>query len=296
MNKNFDKPDILKGEIVLYQPAGEKHIQLEVRIEDESVWLTQAQMAELFKSTKQNISLHINNIFKEGELDQISTVKEYLTVQMEGNREVKRKLIIYNLDIIISVGYRVKSLRGTQFRIWANKVLKDYLLKGYVVNQRITKIENDVHFLKTKVDAIDFRINTNLPPHEGIFYDGQIFDAWQFTSKLIKSAIKSIILIDNYIDESVLLLLEKRQSNVKATIYTSKITQQLKVDIEKFNAQYDKIEIKRFDKSHDRFLIIDEQSVYHIGASLKDLGKKWFAFSKIGIDPEEIVNKLEKAK
>ncbi|MFA7710686.1 MAG: RhuM family protein, partial [Candidatus Neomarinimicrobiota bacterium] len=187
MNKNFDKPDILKGEIVLYQPAGEKHIQLEVRIEDESVWLTQAQMAELFKSTKQNISLHINNIFKEGELDQISTVKEYLTVQMEGNREVKRKLIIYNLDIIISVGYRVKSLRGTQFRIWANKVLKDYLLKGYVVNQRITKIENDVHFLKTKVDAIDFRINTNLPPHEGIFYDGQIFDAWQFTSKLIKS-------------------------------------------------------------------------------------------------------------
>ncbi|MFA7711647.1 MAG: ORF6N domain-containing protein, partial [Candidatus Neomarinimicrobiota bacterium] len=150
--------------------------------------------------------------------------------------------------------------------------------------------------LKTKVDAIDFRINTNLPPHEGIFYDGQIFDAWQFTSKLIKSAIKSIILIDNYIDESVLLLLEKRQSNVKATIYTSKITQQLKVDIEKFNAQYDKIEIKRFDKSHDRFLIIDEQSVYHIGASLKDLGKKWFAFSKIGIDPEEIVNKLEKAK
>jgi hypothetical protein len=293
MNKNFDKPDILKGEIVLYQPAGEKHIQLEVRIEDESVWLTQAQMAELFKSTKQNISLHINNIFKEGELDQISTVKEYLTVQMEGNREVKRKLIIYNLDIIISVGYRVKSLRGTQFRIWANKVLKDYLLKGYVVNQRITKIENDVHFLKTKVDAIDFRINTNLPPHEGIFYDGQIFDAWQFVSSLIKSAKKSIVLIDNYIDESVLLLLEKRQSNVKAIIYTSKITQQLKVDIEKFNAQYDKIEIKRFDKSHDRFLIIDEQSVYHIGASLKDLGKKWFAFSKIHIDPKEMVIKIE---
>ena len=178
MNKENNKQDISKGEIVLYQPTGEKHVQLEVRIEDESVWLSQMQMAELFNSTKQNISLHINNIYKEKELDQSSTVKEYLTVQKEGNREVKRKLTIYNLDIIISVGYRVKSLRGTQFRIWANKILKDYLLKGYVVNQRITKIENDVHSLKTKVDNIDFRINTNLPPHEGIFYDGQIFDAW----------------------------------------------------------------------------------------------------------------------
>jgi hypothetical protein len=214
---------------------------------------------------------------------------------MEGNREVKRKLTIYNLDIIISVGYRVKSLRGTQFRIWANKVLKDYLLKGYVVNQRITKIENDVHSLKTKVDDIDFRINTNLPPHEGVFYDGQIFDAWQFTSKLVKSAKESVVLIDNYIDESVLMLLSKRKPHVKATIFTGKINQQLRVDIEKFNAQYAKIEVKHFNKSHDRFLIIDEQSVYHIGASLKDLGKKWFAFSKINIDPKEIVNKLEKA-
>ena len=295
MNKENNKQDISKGEIVLYQPTGEKHVQLEVRIEDESVWLSQMQMAELFNSTKQNISLHINNIYKEKELDQSSTVKEYLTVQKEGNREVKRKLTIYNLDIIISVGYRVKSLRGTQFRIWANKILKDYLLKGYVVNQRITKIENDVHSLKTKVDNIDFRINTNLPPHEGIFYDGQIFDAWEFASKLIKSAVKSIILIDNYLDESVLMLLSKREPHVKATIFTSKINQQLKVDIEKFNAQYNKIEIKRFDKSHDRFLIIDEQSVYHIGASLKDLGKKWFAFSKIDIDPKGIINKLEKA-
>jgi len=295
LNKENNKQDISKGEIVLYQPTCEKHVQLEVRIEDESVWLSQMQMAELFNSTKQNISLHINNIYKEKELDQSSTVKEYLTVQKEGNREVKRKLTIYNLDIIISVGYRVKSLRGTQFRIWANKILKDYLLKGYVVNQRITKIENDVHSLKTKVDNIDFRINTNLPPHEGIFYDGQIFDAWEFASKLIKSAVKSIILIDNYLDESVLMLLSKREPHVKATIFTSKINQQLKVNIEKFNAQYDKIEIKRFDKSHDRFLIIDEQSVYHIGASLKDLGKKWFAFSKIDIDPKGIINKLEKA-
>jgi len=294
MNKNLNKPDISKGEIVIYQPSSSKNIHLEVRIEDESVWLSQMQMAELFNSTKQNISLHINNIYKEKELDQSSTVKEYLTVQAEGNRKVQRKLAIYNLDVIISVGYRVKSLRGTQFRIWANKILKDYLLKGYAVNQRIMKIEDDIQSLKIKVDAIDFLINTNLPPHEGIFYDGQIFDAWQFASNLMKSAKKSIILIDNYIDENVLVLLSKRDPFVKATIYTGKINQQLEADIEKFNSQYDKIEVKNFKKSHDRFLIIDEQSVYHIGASLKDLGKKWFAFSKIGIDPEEIVNKLEK--
>lgn len=294
MNKDNIKPDISKGEIVIYQPSGSENIHLEVRIEDESVWLSQMQMAELFNSTKQNISLHINNIYKEKELDQISTVKEYLTVQTEGNRKVQRKLAIYNLDVIISVGYRVKSLRGTQFRIWANKVLKDYLLKGYAVNQRITKIENDVHSLKTKVDDIDFRIKTNLPPHEGIFYDGQVFDAWQFASNLIKSAKKSIILIDNYIDESVLMLLSKRKPYVKATIFSGKINQQLKIDIEKFNAQYNKIEVKQFKKSHDRFLIIDEKSIYHIGASLKDLGKKWFAFSKIDIDPDELINKLGK--
>ncbi|MFA4921615.1 MAG: RhuM family protein [Candidatus Neomarinimicrobiota bacterium] len=292
MNKNFDKPDILKGEIVIYQPTGKEQIQLEVRIENESVWLNRHQIATLFDRDVKTIGKHISNALKE-ELKAIPVIAIFATTASDGKiYQVEH----YNLDMIISIGYRVKSQRGVQFRIWANKILKDYLLKGYAVNQRITKIENDVHSLKTKVDAIDFRINTNLPPHEGIFYDGQIFDAWQFVSSLIKSAKKSIVLIDNYIDESVLLLLEKRQSNVKATIYTSKITQQLKVDIEKFNAQYDKIEIKRFDKSHDRFLIIDEQSVYHIGASLKDLGKKWFAFSKIGIDPEEIVNKLEKAK
>ena len=184
------------------------------------------QMAELFNSTKQNISLHINNIYKEKELDQISTVKEYLTVQMEGHRKVRRKLAIYNWDVIISVGYRVKSQRGVQFRIWANKILKDYLLKGYVVDQRITKVENDRRSLKTKVEDIDFRINTNLPPHEGIFYDGQIFDAWQFASNLIKSAKKSVILIENDIDESVLMLLSKREPNIKATIYTAKMNQQ----------------------------------------------------------------------
>jgi len=181
MNSHFDK-----GEIIIYQPD-DKSTQLEVRIEEETVWLTQGQMMELFNSTKQNISLHINNIFKEGELTSSSTVKEYLTVQIEGKREVKRKITVYNLDIIISVGYRVKSQRGTQFRIWANRVLKDYLLKGYVFTHRIDKIEKKLLEHDQKFDLL---IKTNLPPNEGIFYDGQLFDAYKFVSDIVKSAKK----------------------------------------------------------------------------------------------------------
>ena len=283
MINHFDK-----GEIIIYQPD-DKSTQLEVRIEDETVWLSQGQLMELFNSTKQNISLHINNIFKEGELSTASTVKEYLTVQMEGKREVKRKIVGYNLDVIISVGYRVKSQRGTQFRIWANRVLKDYLLKGYVINQRVDRIESKLLEHDQKFDLL---IKAHLTPNEGIFYDGQIFDAYQFVSGLIKSAKKSIILIDNYVDESVLTLLSKRNKSVAATIYTSSVSTQLKLDLKKFNAQYPIINIKTFTKSHDRFLIIDNSSVYHIGASLKDLGKKWFAFSKIELDAMEMIRKL----
>jgi len=225
-----------KAEIIIYkEEASQSDFQIEVRVEDETVWLTQAQMVELFNATKQNISLHINNIFKEGELDPASTVKEYLTVQFEGLRKVKRKIIFYNLDVIISVGYRVKSQRGTQFRIWANKVLKEYLLKGYVVNHRLAKIENDVYVLKGKVDAFDFQLKTNLTPSEGIFYDGQIFDAYLFISNIIKSALRSIIIIDNYVDESVLTLLSKRNNNVEAIIFTATISMQLKLDLKKFN-------------------------------------------------------------
>jgi hypothetical protein len=280
-----------QGEIVIYKANDKADFQLKVRVEDETVWLTQAQMVELFSSTKQNISLHINNIFKEGELQPEATVKEYLTVQTEGKRQVKRKIVIYNLDVIISVGYRVKSQRGTQFRIWANKVLKDYLLRGYAINQRIDRIEQKLFEHDQKFDLL---IKANLPPHEGVFYDGQIFDAHLFVSDLIKAANQSIILIDNYIDENVLALLAKRKSNVKAVIYTANISSQLKFDIKRFNAQYPRIEIKQFTRSHDRFLIIDRQAVYHIGASLKDLGKKWFAFSKIGLDVREMIERLEK--
>jgi hypothetical protein len=278
-----------QGEIVIYKAVDSAEFQIEVRVEDETVWLTQSQMVELFNSTKQNISLHINNVFKEGELNSALTVKEYLTVQLEGKRQVQRKITIYNLDVIISVGYRVKSLRGTQFRIWANQVLKDYLLKGYVINQRINKIENKLleHDLK-----FDLLINTHLPPKQGIFYNGQIFDAYKFVSDIIKSAQKSIVLIDNYVDESTLFLLSKRKKGVSATIYSNTISKQLQHDIKAHSAQYEPIEIKTFTKSHDRFLIIDSETVYHIGASLKDLGKKWFAFSKIELDASEMLDRL----
>jgi hypothetical protein len=279
-----------QGEIVIYKAFDSSEYQIDVRVEDETVWLTQAQMVELFNSTKQNISLHISNVFKEGELSSTSTVKEYLTVQKEGKRRVQRKITMYNLDVIISVGYRVKSQRGTQFRIWANKILKDYLLKGYVLNHRMDKIENKLLEHDQKFELL---INTHLPPKEGIFYDGQIFDAYLFVSDIIKSATTSIVLIDNYVDESVLTIFSKRNKKVEAKIYTANIPAQLKLDLIKFNTQYPKVEVKTFTKSHDRFLIIDNITVYHIGASLKDLGKKWFAFSKIELDASEILGKLD---
>jgi hypothetical protein len=278
-----------QAEIIIYKADENSDFQLEVRVEDETVWLTQSQLVELFNATKQNISLHISNIFREGELEPGSTVKEYLTVHMEGNRKVKRKLSFYNLDVIISVGYRVKSHRGTQFRIWANKVLKDYLLKGYAISHRLDKVERKLVEHDQKFELL---INTNLPQNEGIFYDGQIFDAWEFVSKLIREAKKSIILIDNYVDDSVLALLSKRQPKVEATIYTARIDQGLRNDLKRHNAQYPAIKLKSFDKAHDRFLIIDQKTVYHIGASLKDLGKRWFAFSQINLDAAEMLKRL----
>ena len=287
-----------KGEIILYQP--DETVKLEVRMEDETVWLTQAQMVELFCSTKQNISLHINNIFNEGELEEKATVKEYLTVRTEGNRKVKRKITCYNLDVIISVGYRVKSIRGTQFRQWANSVLKEYLLKGYSINQRINQLESRIESkfanhelqLEELTNKVDFFVRTSLPPVEGIFFDGQIFDAYKFAADLIRSARKSLLLIDNYVDESVLLMLSKRNPGVSATIYTQKITPQMQLDLDKHNDQYPPINIRTYRNSHDRFLIVDDKEVYHIGASLKDLGKKMFAFSKLQIEPGLITEKL----
>jgi len=270
----------MKNEIILYRPD-ELAEQIEVWLEDETVWLSQQQMALLVNQTIQNISLHVNNCFKEGELVKEVTVKESLTVQKEGNRTVKRNIEYYNLDVIISVGYRVKSKQGTQFRIWATRVLKDYLLKGYAINNRMNRLEDNLESLKNKVDQIDLQINTHLIPTQGVFFDGQIFDAYELASRIIRSARQSIVLIDNYIDESTLTHLAKKNKGVNVLILTKTVSKQLSLDVQKANTQYGNFELKPFSKSHDRFLILDGKEVYHLGASLKDLGKKWFAFSKI---------------
>ena len=264
-----------KGEIVMYQP--DETIRLKVRVENETVWLTQQQMAELFNATKQNISLHINNIYDEGELEQIATVKDYLTVQKEGKRMVKRHINLYNLDVIISVGYRVKSLRGTRFRQWANRILKEYLLNGYSINQRFDYIERRLTATEQK---IDFFVRSSLPPVEGIFYDGQIFDAYAHIISLIKQAKHSIVLIDNYIDENTLIMLSKRNASVSATIYTRQLSQQQQLDLQRHNQQYPPITVNACQHNHDRFLIIDD-AVYIFGASLKDAGKKLFAYIRM---------------
>jgi hypothetical protein len=271
------------NEIILYQ--SDNAVQLEVLLENETVWLTLNQMSDLFERDKSVISRHISNIFKEEELNKNSVVAKNATTASDGKIYLVE---YYNLDVIISVGYRVKSRRGTQFRIWANNVLKDYLLKGYAVNRRIENLERRVSATE---DKIDFFVKTALPPVQGIFYDGQIFDAYKFVADLVKSATKSIVLIDNYLDESVLILLSKRKENVKCQIFTNKISAQFKLDLEKFNTQYAPVEVKEFSKSHDRFLMIDDD-IYHIGASLKDLGKKWFAFSKINLDLQDILKKI----
>lgn len=284
-----------EGEIVLYQP--DEIVKLEVRLEDETVWLTQAQMAELFQNTKQNISLHINNTFKEKELDADSVVKESLTTAADGK---KYRTKYYNLDVIISVGYRVKSIRGTQFRQWATKVLKDYMLKGYAINQRLNHIEQKMdekfmrleHTVAEHGKQIDFFVRTSLPPVEGVYCDGQIFDAYKFAIDLIKTARQSLVLIDNYVDETVLTMLSKRAEGVTATVYTSKITPRLQLDIDKHNDQYPPVSVHTCRHCHDRFLIIDNRDIYHIGASLKDLGKKLFSFSRLTVPVETITGWL----
>ena len=269
------------GEIILYQP--DSSIRLEVRMQEETVWLTQAQMTQLFQTTKQNISLHLNNIFKEGELNKISVVKDFLTTASDG-KDYHTKY--YNLDVIISVGYRVKNIRGTRFRQWANSVLKEYLLRGHAINQRFERLEQRVS--KTE-EQIGFFVRTALPPVEGIFYDGQIFDAHTFVSDLIRSAQERVILIDNYVDDSVLKTLTKRSDEVSASIITRKISDALAVDLERHNQQYPPVEVTTSERFHDRFLIIDD-TVYHLGASLKDLGKKLFAFSQMEVTAEVILN------
>ena len=275
-----------RGEIILYQPDSE--VRLEVRLENETVWLSIEEMSQLFGRDISVIGKHIRNVFKEGELLKEAVWAKFAYTASDGKTY---QVDYYNLDVIISVGYRVKSHRGTQFRQWANKVLKEYLLKGYSVNQRLSNLEDRVNckFLEheqhlNRIDSkIDFFVRTSLPPVEGVFYDGQIFDAYKFATDLIRSAKKSFLLIDNYVNESVLLMLSKRNAGVKADIYTQTVSRQLQLDLQKHSSQYPPISIHVYKKCHDRFLIIDGTDVWHIGASLKDLGKKMFAFSRLDI-------------
>ena len=290
----------MKNEIILYSPEGLSEL-IEVKIDEETVWLSQQQMAFLFNQTKQNISLHINNCFEENELDKVATVKESLTVRKEGKRTVKRNIEFYNLDVIISVGYRVKSKQGTQFRIWANRALKDYLLKGFAINNRVNRLEDNLNAISKKVNEIDLQINTHLIPTQGVFFDGQVFDAYELASRIIRSAKKSIVLIDHYIDENTLTQLAKKKKGVQVLLLSKYNSKQLLLDVQKANEQYGNFELKPFAKSHDLFLIIDKNEVYHIGASLKDLGKKpavsevepWFAFSKMDKSSVRIIDNVK---
>lgn len=288
MNENTPiphAPESQDNEIILYQP--DSTIKLEVRLENDTVWLTQQQIADLFGVKQPAISKHLKNIFESGELIEAS-VHSILEYTAADGKSYKTKF--YNLDAILSVGYRVNSKNATLFRQWANKVLKDYLIKGYAVSQRFERLE--YRMAKTE-EKIDFIINTSMPPREGIFFDGQIFDAYTLMCDLMRSAKKRIVMVDNYIDDTVFRQLDKRDEGVSATIFTPSVSRSLHQDLERHNQQYAPIEVKTYRKAHDRFLIIDD-TVYHVGASFKDLGKKLFAFSKMeAMSANELISHLE---
>lgn len=275
--------------IVVYN-TGE--LEVNVSIEEETLWLNQKQLGELFKVEIHTINYHIKNIFKQKELEKIPTIRKIRIVQQEGNRKVEREVEHYNLDMIISIGYRVNSITATKFRQWATSILKEYISKGYAVNThkiteyRLANLENDMQIIKSKIK------NDTLDLKQGIFYEGQFFDAYIFISDILKNAKKSITLIDNYIDGNTLLHLSSNK-DLNINIITKSLTKELKVIIEKFNKQYKNLKVFEYSKSHDRFLIIDEKIIYHIGASLKDLGNKWFAFSKLEDDNFELLKRID---
>ena len=287
MENKMHRPE---GEIVVYQP--DEITRLEVMVENETVWLNRHQLALLFDRDIKTIGKHINNALNE-ELSGLGVVANFATTASDGKTYLVEH---YNLEMILSIGYRVKSQRGIHFRRWANTILKDYLIKGYSINTRLNTLEDRLErrlekhelILNAHEQKIDFFVRTSLPPVEGIFYDGQIFDAYVFATELIRSAKTRIVLIDNYIDESVLLMLSKREPGVTAEIRTGKIPQLLLLDLQKHNSQYDPITLSQTHNIHDRFLIIDD-TIYHIGASLKDLGKKLFAFSKMEMGADKLM-------
>ena len=282
-----------QGEIILYQP--DEIIKLEVHLKNETVWLSIEEMSQLFGRDISVIGKHIRNIFKEEELVKDSVWAKFAYTAADGKTY---QVDYYNLDVIISVGYRVKSKQGTRFRQWANQVLKEYMLKGHAINsyphRRIEeKLSEHDRQIRDLADKVEFFVRTSLPPVEGVIFSGQIFDAYKFAIDLIKSAQQSIVLIDNYVDETVLLMLSKRRTDVTATIYTQRIMPQMQLDLEKHNSQYPPVEVRTYRDCHDRFLLIDSQEVYHIGASMKDLGKKMFAFSRLSIPATVIMNLLD---
>lgn len=289
------------NEIIIYQP--DETLNLDVRVEEDTVWLNRNQIAELFGRDVKTIGKHVANALKE-ELADIPVVAKFAITATDGKTyQVEH----YNLEMITSIGYRVKSARGIQFRAWANKVLKEYLLRGYAINQRLLQLEDridrrlseqDKHFaeqdihLKQLNEKVDFFVRTSLPPKEGIFFDGQIFDAYAFVARLIRKAQHRIVVIDSYVDDSVLVQLSKRKTGVTVDIYDGRISDQLRQDVERHNRQYPGVTLHAYNKAHDRFLIIDEE-VYHIGHSLKDLGKKLFAFSRMDVlTGSELLSKL----
>ena len=280
-----------KGEIVVYQP--DEITRLEVKIENESVWLTQEQIAILFGVKRPAITKHIRNIFDTNELEANSVCSILERTASDGKTYMTQ---FYNLDMILSVGYRVNSKNAVLFRRWASSILKEHLLKGYSISNRFSILEKELkehrQILDSQEKKIDFFIQSSLPPKQGVFFDGQIYDAYSFVAELVRKAARRIVLIDNYIDDTVLTMLSKRSDGVDATIYTCKVSKQLQLDIDKHNAQYPPITVKTFSKAHDRFLIIDD-TVYLIGASIKDLGKKWFGFTLLeNTDAEDLLGRM----
>ena len=277
-----------ENQIVVYQPN--EAMRLDVRLESDTVWLTQAQLCELFGVVKSNVSYHLKNIYGTSELDYGATVQKIRTVRLESGRSVARDIEYFNLDVIISLGYRINSKLGIQFRQWATRVLKEHLLRGYTFNQRLNVLEDKVdrRLSKTEQDVVelkqkvDFFVQTSQPPVRGVFYNGQVFDAHVFAAKFILSAKKSILLIDSWVDVVTLELLAKKAKSVTVEIVTSRRGNKISAsDVAKFNTQYGGLTIAVSRNFHDRFLVIDDKALYLVGASLKDLGWKCFAFMKL---------------
>ena len=287
--QNIQQAQYPQGEIILYQP--DETVRLEVRLENETVWLNQQQMAELFGTNRQAITKHLKNIYTVKELTKAATCSILELVRKEGNRMVARKIEFYNLDAIISVGFRVNTQRGIEFRIWANGVLKEHLLRGYSINERMTRIEQRVSATEEK---IDFFVRTSLPPVVGVFSGGQVFSARLFVEDLVKMAAREVILIDNYVDAKTFDLLDVRADGVTATIYIERVDASLQRLQVQHNMEHPDMTVTVHAFSHpfhDRFLIVDDE-LWHCGASFKDLGRKLFAIDKMGIDKNIILNQL----